>query len=532
MSSSTDSPIKRVAYIAVAIGLVALVSASTAKLIRSNDKEATSGKREALWDEREETTPAEVEIEIEAPQQSTAPELAIRNEELWDEIKDPIAIVPKGVPNSFADLAEDVSPAVVNIQVIVTNANRYGVAPQYRDFHGFPFESPGNGFGGESRGEGTGFVISSSGYIVTNGHVIDGASKIEVELLNGKKYDAQIVGIDEKTDIALIKVDVDAPLQTIPLGDSDQVRPGEWVVAIGNAMSLEHSVTAGIVSAKHRYLSRGSYDDFIQTDAAINPGNSGGPLINLAGEVIGINTAINPQANTIGFAVPINMAKQILPQLHATGHVKRSWLGVEIRELTQVMKEETGSDHGALVRQVLPATPALRAGIQSGDVIVTFDGQRVESHRQLPAIVSSAPMDREIAVVIIRDKEPTQIEVTLTAMEEPETQYSRRRSPLEPAPQPAATLEVYGLDAQDMTPELAEQLELDDDNGVIVTQVMLNSAAAIAGLQRGDVILEVEGGEVNSRTELNISLDEAGDGAVLLVRREHATLYIPIKRAG
>lgn len=456
---------------------------------------------------------------------------AKEGEPLWGEVENPVPIKPIGVPATFADLAEQVSPAVVNIQVTVSQASRFAIPPQFREFHGFPFEVPEHGFG-PSHGEGSGFVISSSGYIVTNGHVIDGASKIEVQFLNGKKLDAEIVGLDEKTDIALIKVETEEPLQAIPLGNSDAVRPGEWVVAIGNAMSLEHSVTAGIVSAKHRYLARGSYDDFIQTDAAINPGNSGGPLINLAGEVIGINTAINPQANTIGFAVPINMAKQILPQLHETGHVKRSWLGVEIRELTDELKEGTGTDHGALVRQVLPATPAMRAGIESGDVIVSFDGKRVESHRQLPTIVSSAPMDREIEVEVIRNGERKNIEVTLAAMEEPEQRFAQRRDPLGRDPGSDAALDAFGLDAQDMTPELAEQLDLEDDNGVIVTRVSADSAADRAGLKRGDVILEVEGNVVHSREELDASLEEADDGAVLLVRREAATLFIPIKRAG
>ena len=454
------------------------------------------------------------------------------SERLWDEAENPVPIKPIGVPTSFADLAEQVSPAVVNIQVTVSQTSRFTIPPQFREFHGFPFEIPDHGFGGPSRGEGSGFVISSSGYIVTNGHVIDGASEIEVQFLDGKKLQARIIGLDEKTDIALIKVEPESPLQSIPLGDSDVVRPGEWVVAIGNAMSLDHSVTAGIVSAKHRYLARGSYDDFIQTDAAINPGNSGGPLINLAGEVIGINTAINPQANTIGFAVPINMAKQILPQLHETGHVKRSWLGVEIRELTVELKKETGASHGALVRQVLPATPAMRAGIESGDVIVTFDGQRVESHRQLPTIVSSAPMDRELEVEVIRGGKKKRFDVTLAAMEEPEQRFARRRNPLGRDPGSEAALEAFGLDAQDMTEDLAEQLELEDDNGVIVTRVARDSAAERAGLQRGDVILEVEGAGVSSREELDSSLDKAGNGAVLLVRRQHATLFIPIKREG
>jgi len=445
------------------------------------------------------------------------------SEPLWEEVENPVAITPSGVPNSFADLAEKVSPAVVNIQVSVARTRQFQLPPQFREFHDFPFDLP-------NQGEGSGFVISGSGYIVTNGHVVGGADEIEVQFLDGKKLNATVVGLDEKTDIALIKVDPETPLEAIPLGDSDGVRPGEWVVAIGNAMSLEHSVTAGIVSAKHRYLARGSYDDYIQTDAAINPGNSGGPLINLAGEVIGINTAINPQANTIGFAVPINMAKQILPQLQVSGRVKRSWLGVEIGEVTEEVKKESGASYGALVRQVLPATPAMRAGIEDGDVIVTFDDKKVESHRQLPSIVSNSPMDREVGVELIRDGEKKQIVVTLAAMDEPDTRLSRRRGRSQEDSAAENALDAFGINAQDLTQDLAEQLDLEDAKGVIVTRVVTGSAAEIAGLQRGDVILEVEGDEVDSTGELFHSLENTDEGAVLLVRRDRNTLFIPLKR--
>jgi len=196
---------------------------------------------------------------------------------LWEELEAPVSMKPTGVPESFADLAEQVSPAVVNIRIVVSRGGRSSIPPQFREFHGFPFDLPNHDFPFRSWGEGTGFVISKSGYIVTNAHVVDGADEIEVILLGGKKLRAEIVGLDEKVDIALLKVEPEEPLQAIPLGDSSAVRPGQWVVAIGNSMSLKHTVTAGIVSAKHRYLARGSYDDFIQTDAAINPGNSGGP---------------------------------------------------------------------------------------------------------------------------------------------------------------------------------------------------------------------------------------------------------------
>ncbi len=455
-----------------------------------------------------------------------------QQEPLWEEVEEPTFMKPKGVPESFADLAEQVSPAVVNIRISLS-VTPDSIAPNpFREFHGFPFEIPHPGFGSPSWGEGSGFVISRTGFIVTNAHVVEGADKIEVIFLDGKKLSAEIIGLDKKTDIALIKVEPSKPLRAIPLGNSDSVRPGQWVVAIGNAMSLEHTVTAGIVSAKHRFLARGNYDDFIQTDAAINPGNSGGPLINLAGEVIGINSAINPQANTIGFAVPINMAKQILPQLRETGHVTRSWLGVEIHELPETLKEEVGTDTGALVKRVLPATPALRAGLEEGDVIVTFNGKQVSNHRQLPGIVASSPIDREVEVEVLRDGEKKLIMVTLAAMEEPEQAFGRR-----PHPRPGAeahddttALDIFGLDIQDLTPELAEQLELEVAEGVIVTRVVPGSAADDAGLERGDIILELEGDPAGTAHDFDRALAEAGEGVILLVRRNRTTLFVPLKR--
>ncbi|MCH7867594.1 MAG: Do family serine endopeptidase [Myxococcales bacterium] len=454
------------------------------------------------------------------------------SESLWKEIEKPIFIKPKGVPDSFADLAEKVSPAVVNIRVSVSKPFNSMIPPQFRDFHNFPFAFPDRDMDFRSWGEGSGFVISSNGYVVTNAHVIDGADEIEVILLDGKKFRAEIIGVDKKTDIALIKVESDEPLATIPLGDSDLVRPGQWVVAIGNAMSLEHTVTAGIVSAKHRYLARGNYDDFIQTDAAINPGNSGGPLINLAGEVIGINSAINPRANTIGFAVPINMVKQILPQLRAKGHVTRSWLGVEIHELTEPLKEELGTNGGALVNRVLSATPAMKAGIEDGDVIVRFDGNPVANHRQLPNIVARTPVDRKVEVEVLRDGVKKIITVTLAAMEEPEQVLGRWRHSEKSEPEPATTLDTFGLDAQDLTPDLAEQLGLEDDHGVIVTRVVSGSLADDAGLLRGDVIIEIAGAAVGSTADLDILLESTEKGAILLVRRDRTTLFIPLKPQG
>jgi serine protease Do len=303
------------------------------------------------------------------------------------------------------------------------------------------------------------------------------------------------------------------------------VRPGEWVVAIGNPFGLEHTITAGIVSAKHRVIGQGSYDDYIQTDAAINPGNSGGPLLNLAGEVIGINTAINPRANTIGFAVPVNMAKEILPQLQASGKVTRGWLGVVIQRITPELAKEFGlaDDKGALVSKVMPDGPAAKAGIQRGDVIVEFDGHAISDWNELPRQVALTGIDRKVGVVLVRKGDRKNVTAVVGKLEEPETQQ------LAKAEAPGAS--AFGMRVQDVTPEIASQLGLDDATGVVVTAIQPGSSAEEAGIRRGDVILEVDRYEVKDTAQLQEKLEESDDGALLLVKRGDATLFVPIKRA-
>ena len=293
-------------------------------------------------------------------------EVAAAAEPFWTDRKSAPPATGFGVPMNFADLAERASPAVVNIQTSKTVTQQAPRVPrQFEEFFGGPL---GELFERRQRtvpSLGTGFVISEDGYIVTNNHVVADVDTIKVAFNDGLELEAVIVGRDPKTDIALIRVETTEKLVALPLGDSAKVRPGDWVVAIGNPFGLEHTVTAGIVSAKGRNIGQGPYDDFIQTDAAINPGNSGGPLLNLQGEVIGINTAINPRANTIGFAVPINMAKAILPQLRTDGHVTRGWLGVVIQDVTPEIAEAFDlEDHkGALVSKVIPDGPADAAGM-------------------------------------------------------------------------------------------------------------------------------------------------------------------------
>jgi serine protease Do len=421
-----------------------------------------------------------------------------------------------------------VSPGVVNIRTerTVTGSGMPQGLEEF--FFGMPF---GQGQGGMPRERqvpslGSGFVISADGYIVTNNHVIEGTDSITVLFNDGRELPAEVVGRDPKTDVALIRVETDEELFALPLGDSEIVRPGEWVVAIGNPFGLEHTVTAGIVSAKHRVIGQGSYDDFIQTDAAINPGNSGGPLINLKGEVIGINTAINPRANTIGFAVPVNMAKGILPQLRASGYVTRGWLGVVIQQISPEIAEhlELEDEKGALVSRVMPDGPADDAGIERYDVIVEFNGQAIDEMSDLPRVVASTGVGKKVDVVVLRDGKRKQLSAKIDKMPgQEETQL---------ASAPAGNsngAQAYGLRVQDLTEDLAERMRMESDEGVVVTRVAPGSSAAEAGVRTGDVILEVDKRESNNVRALEQQLADADDGALLLVRRGEQTLFVPLK---
>jgi serine protease Do len=447
-------------------------------------------------------------------------------EPFWSEQGNAVeAAPPRGAPASFADLAERVSPAVVNIQTSKTvSGGNVQLPPGFEEFFGNPFRhSPPHEYKVPSLG--SGFVISADGYIVTNDHVVEDVDQIKVAFKNGTELDAKVVGRDPKTDLALIKVEPEKPLVSIPLGDSESARPGDWVVAIGNPFGLEHTVTAGIVSAKHRNIGQGSYDDFIQTDAAINPGNSGGPLINLRGEVIGVNTAINPRANTIGFAVPINMAKGILPQLRAEGHVTRGWLGVVIQGITpELAKEfELDEEKGALVSRVLPDGPAASAGVEVGDVIVDFDGSAIDDWRDLPRVVAGTPVDKQVDMVVVRKGKRKSLEVSVGQLEEPELAQAKGE---EPGPA------QFGLRVQNLTPEIADQLGVEPGGGVVVTDVDPGSPADEAGIRRSDVIVEVDRKEVKTVSELRKRLEKADDSVLMLVRRGDATIFVPMKRQG
>jgi serine protease Do len=435
---------------------------------------------------------------------------------LWQEGSTAAPIIPQGVPGGFADLAERVSPAVVSIRTEMTSSSS-----GRRRFH--PFEeflpSPPMPRGG---GVGSGFIIRTDGLIVTNEHVIRNADEIQIEFSDGTKQSATVVGVDEKTDIALIRVETDKPLPTVAFGDSDAVRPGEWVVAIGNPFDLDHTVTAGIVSAKHRSL-LGSYDDYLQTDAAINPGSSGGPLLNLSGEVIGINTAIREGANTVGFTIPINMAKQLIPQLFASGHVTRGWLGVVIQDLSPDLAEkfEVEDREGALVSKVAIDGPAQEAGVRVGDVIVEFDGEKIASYNELPRIVAAASVGREVDVVVVRSGKRKTVGVTLGEL--PGESFT---------PASAPTSSELGLHMQTLTQELAERLELPEAEGALVSQVEQGSPAEAAGLRRGDIVLEVNREAVKSPKDVAKHVRKEGASVLFLVQRGDRTQFYVVKREG
>lgn len=434
--------------------------------------------------------------------------------------------------NIFVEIAKDKNPAVVNVST-KTKKRRSHPEPGTPDKAPDPFRDFYERFFGERdnrprRGMGSGFLIDKDGLVLTNYHVIEGADEIKVLFQDEKEYTARLIGSDSKTDIALIKIESDnkqkEPFPFLSLGDSDKLKVGEWVVAIGNPFGLSHTVTVGVVSAKGRNIGAGPYDDFIQTDASINPGNSGGPLINIKGEVVGINTAIisgNSGGNVgIGFALPINSAKQILADLRDKGAVTRGWLGVMIQKvpLDQTLSFGLTSSEGALVGEVVADGPAAKAGIQRGDVILKFKNQEIKVIDDLPKIVAATSPGTTVSVEIVRDGKKKTLSVTITVMKESEEQTAALGDPL-------------GIQVQDITPELAQSLELGSSDGVLVSDVKPGETAGEAGVRRGDVIAEVNRKPVRSVSEYKsiVSKVKSGGTVLLLVKRGGNTIYIAVK---
>jgi serine protease Do len=436
----------------------------------------------------------------------------------------------------FAALVEHLQPAVVNISTTEAvrgpqGEGRQPAVPSPFGRQGRPFEEFFRRYFGDlpqreapRHSLGSGFLITNDGYIVTNNHVVEHAADIKVALSNQEEFTAKVVGRDPKTDVALIKIDAPHELPVVPLGDSDQERVGGWVLAIGNPFGLGQTVTAGIISAKGRVIGAGPYDDFIQTDASINPGNSGGPLFNLKGDVIGINMAIVASGQGIGFATPINLAKGVLSQLRDQGQVTRGWLGVQVQPVTPGLAKSFGLNHerGVLVADVMAGSPAAQAGIQRGDIIVAFNGQKIAQANELPRMVANTLPGSKVETTLIRKGQRKTVRLTVAELKEEHMAAG-------PGPIPEQGL---GLTVQELTPEIARRMGVSPQTqGVVVTQVQEGSPADEAGVQQGDLILEVNHQKIHSPSEYHAALGrgKGTDSALFLVQRGDNVTYMAMR---
>jgi serine protease Do len=435
-------------------------------------------------------------------------------------------------PVSFADLAKRVGPSVVNISTVKRVKGVEGMGPFKQPFgREDPFEEFFRKFFGDQmprefkqRSLGSGFFIDRDGDIITNNHVVADTDKIEVRLSDKRSFEAEIVGRDPKTDLALIRVKGKGPFPYLELGDSDRINVGDWVVAVGNPFGLENTVTAGIISAKQRNIGAGPYDDFLQTDASINPGNSGGPLLNLEGEVIGINTAIVATGQGIGFAIPANLAKNIVSQLKNKGKVVRGWLGVMIQKITpELMKSfSLKEERGALVADLTPNGPADKAGIKRGDVIVEFNGRKVGEWSELPQMVASTEVGKTVSVKVIREGKEKTFQVSIGELEEEGTPSEGQEAPKE---------ELLGMTVEELTPELADRMDLKGEQGVVIASVNPGGPAADAGLRSGDLIKEIQREPVTDMEAYRRLVKNLGtSGNVLfLIKRGGNTFYVTVE---
>ena len=442
------------------------------------------------------------------------------------------ATSPPLMPSSFAELAEKLSPTVVNVKVTkIEQATFHGSqmpdGPFGDFFKRFFEEMPQMPENHRTQGAGSGVIISKDGYILTNNHVIEGAKEVTVTVADKNEYKARVVGADPKTDLAVLKIEANRSLPSAALGDSEQLKVGDWVVAIGNPFGLSHTVTSGIVSAKGRVIGAGPYDDFIQTDASINPGNSGGPLFNMNGKVVGINTAIIPYGQGIGFAIPVNTAKPLIPQLVSKGEVTRGYLGVSIQSITPDLAKALKIEdrEGALVADVISGSPAEKGGIERGDIIIAYDGKAVKDSHDLPAMVAATPVDKEVTVTILRHGKEQNLTMQVGKLPSEEAK-------LETSVQPAK--EKWGLQLHELNPQIAHQLRIKADQGVAVVGVEPGSPADEAGMRQGDVIVEVDRHPVESLNDVKEKIDksEDKDHLLLLVQRENGKFYVPLEQQG
>jgi serine protease Do len=468
-----------------------------------------------------------------------------------------------GVISSFAPLVKKMIPAVVSVNVVQdVKVSGMPFGPQASpggDDNGGEEDPGAQGGGGEQatppgggggdpfdqlrryfgqggqreykqHGLGSGVIVSADGYILTNNHVVGHADEIHVTLLDKREFTAKVIGKDPKTDLALIKIDTNQPLPAAALGDSNVTEVGDWVMAIGSPFGFNLTVTSGIYSAKGRALG-GNYDSFIQTDASINPGNSGGPLFNTDGQVIGINTAIYSSTGSnagIGFAIPIDIAKSVMQQLKDHGKVVRGWLGVEIQEVTPALAKSFGlaAPTGALIAGVQKDGPAAKAAIERGDIIIKFNGETVHDEHELPEMVASTPLNQAVPVEVIRGSK--HLTVTATIAELKDEQIASAKG----AEAPGTS---WGMQVQDITPEIAQQLNMHNAKGVVIRSVRPDSAAAEAGLQPGDLVLEIDHKKVGTADDFATMAKAAQKdkkSALLLVQRGGSTLYTVINPEG
>jgi serine protease Do len=454
----------------------------------------------------------------------------------------------KSPPESFAELADALLPAVVNISTTQTLEGHPGI-----EIPGFPPGSPFEEFFKEffernqprdqqqrrATSLGSGFIVDPSGYIVTNNHVIQDADEITVILHDDTRLPAKLVGRDAKTDVAVLKVEPTIKLPAVPFGDSDQLRVGDWVVAIGNPFGFGGTVTAGIISARNRDINSGPYDDFLQTDASINRGNSGGPMFNLDGQVIGVNTAIfSPSGGSIGigFAIPSNIAGPIVKQLIDTGSVQRGWIGVRIQEVTKEIADTLGlkEPKGALVASVIENGPAAAAGIRAGDVITEFAGRPVGEMRRLPRIVADTKVGDTVEVKVWRENKDRTLQVKVEALDEGEAQLAAQETPGKGAAAQSQKVEGLGFSVAALDEASRERYEIAaETKGAVVTEVDAAGPAGEKGLRAGDVIVEVSQEEVTKPADVVAKIKAAKDAGrksvLLLVEGEGGMRFVALR---
>ena len=436
-------------------------------------------------------------------------------------------VVPAALPvasGSFAQVAEAVRPAVVNINTVIRGG---GGRTPVEEFFGDEFFRRFFGEGPErpqqQRSLGSGVIVDASGIALTNAHVIERATEIEVVTAEGKKHKAKLVGLDKRTDLAVLRLQGGGPYPAAVLGDSNKVKVGDWVLAIGSPFGLQQTVTAGIISAKGRSIGQGPFDDFLQTDAAINPGNSGGPLVNMAGEVVGINSAILSRSGGnvgIGFSIPSNMAKRIYTELVARGKITRGWLGVSIQPLTPDLAKSFGlkEPKGVLIADVVKDSPADKAGLASGDVLMEFDGKKVEVPQDLQKVVAVTAPGKGVPIKVWREKGEKTLEIKVG--ETPEDTAQLESS--------GKSKSLLGLETRPITPEVARQLNLRTTEGVVIARVEEEGPAAEAGLQRGDVIREINRQRIRSAQDYERATQglKPGDRVTVLLQRGQQSLYV------